>query len=160
MKVNFSSRQGGKMDFIFHNNQRNYGFTLIEILVAIAIFVMVLGVAGVSYVSANRRARDSRRQSDLEIVRGALEIYRVDDTSHQYPVCNYEELLEILVAGDYINSGNIRDPRPTQFSYCYQSDGSDYSLCAHLEGGSISSPCTVTCSDSCTDACNYCVCSP
>ena len=137
--------------------KRNAGFTLIELLVSISIFVMILSIAAVSYVQANRRARDGRRQADLEQVRTALEIYRVDlDT---YPITSvYTDMINTLrAAPTYINTSPA-DPRPPR-AYFYSSAGATYTLCADMEGTGFTSPCTVggTC---CGAACDYCTCNP
>ena len=55
---------------------KNKGFTLIELLVTVSILILLTAIASVSYRTVSRRARDGKRQSDLESVRTALEIYR------------------------------------------------------------------------------------
>lgn len=57
----------------------NQGFTLLEILVAIAIILVVTAVGVVSYTAINKKARDSKRTSDMQQIRQALEMYRSDN---------------------------------------------------------------------------------
>ena len=52
------------------------GFTLIELLVVIAIIGILITVGAVSYQRAVRLSRDSKRKTDLEQIRQALETYR------------------------------------------------------------------------------------
>lgn len=54
------------------------GFTLIEILISIAIIAILTAVGIVSYVSINKNARDAKRRGDIEQIRSALELYRSD----------------------------------------------------------------------------------
>ncbi len=54
------------------------GFTLIEILISIAIIAVLTALGIVSYVSINRNARDTKRRGDIEQIRSALELYRSD----------------------------------------------------------------------------------
>jgi len=54
------------------------GFTLIEILISIAIIAVLTAIGIVSYVSINRNARDAKRRGDIEQIRSALELYRSD----------------------------------------------------------------------------------
>lgn len=54
------------------------GFTLMEILISIAIIAVLTALGVVSYVSINRNARDAKRRGDIEQIRSALELYRSD----------------------------------------------------------------------------------
>jgi prepilin-type N-terminal cleavage/methylation domain-containing protein len=135
------------------------GFTLIEILVAVMIFLLLTGIAAVNYQSANRRARDGRRQADLEEVRTKLEIYRADNPGTGYPEPDWAAVESALVP-TYI-SALPSDPRSGLYTYYYEGTASVYSLCAYLESGGTS-PCALvgTCGLVGGEACNYCVCSP
>jgi prepilin-type N-terminal cleavage/methylation domain-containing protein len=55
------------------------GFTLIELLVVIAIIGILITVGAVSYQRAVRLSRDSKRKTDLEQIRQALETYRSEE---------------------------------------------------------------------------------
>ncbi len=57
-------------------NFKQNGFTLIELLVVITIIVVISTIAMISYAGSGKKARDSRRISDLEKVRLALEMVR------------------------------------------------------------------------------------
>lgn len=57
-------------------NLKKRGFTLIELLVVIAIIGMLAGIVLVSLGSARRRARDTRRTSDIRQVVSAQEMYQ------------------------------------------------------------------------------------
>lgn len=59
------------------------GFTLMELLLVIAIIVIVIAVGSVSYSTANRTARNAQRQSDLQKISTALEEFFADH--HVYP---------------------------------------------------------------------------
>lgn len=55
---------------------RNKGFTLVELLVVVAI-IAILSVIGLTiFTSAQSNARDARRKSDIEAIANALEITR------------------------------------------------------------------------------------
>jgi general secretion pathway protein G len=55
------------------------GFTFIELLVVITIVAILSAVGMVSYQSTNRGSRDAKRKADLENIRSALEICRIED---------------------------------------------------------------------------------
>lgn len=57
------------------SKDKKRGFTLIELLVVIAIIGILATVASVSLIQARRRARDTKRVSDIQQMRNALLLY-------------------------------------------------------------------------------------
>lgn len=66
----------------------NKGFTLIELLVVIAIIGLLASVVLVSLNKARAKARDARRQSDLDSIKVALELYY--DNHNSYPTGGFD----------------------------------------------------------------------
>ena len=64
------------------NNFFKKSFTLLEMLVVIGIIAILLGLGAISYSTAQRKARDAKRKSDLKTIQNALEQY--------YAVCGYQ----------------------------------------------------------------------
>jgi prepilin-type N-terminal cleavage/methylation domain-containing protein len=58
-----------------YKNYFNIGFTLVELLIVIAILGGLAAVVTVAYPASQRRARDARRKSDLKQYQTALESY-------------------------------------------------------------------------------------
>ncbi len=54
------------------------GFTLIEMLVVIAIIGIVVSLSLFGLNGARESSRDAKRKSDLELIRAAIETYRSD----------------------------------------------------------------------------------
>jgi len=106
------------------------GFTLIELLVVVTIILVLSSVGLVSYQAAQRKGRDSKRKTDLEQVRAALEMFRSDNGS--YPTGSWGEVITVLTDEDYLSSAP-QDPKG--YSYHYVSDGHTYQLYAYLEAG-------------------------
>lgn len=102
------------------------GFTLIELLVVIAIIGILITVGSVSYQRAVRLSRDSKRKTDLEQIRQALETYRSEVGT--YPASGSWQA--DLQAG-YITTV----PSDTTNPYTYTPGGTltTYQLCATLE---------------------------
>ena len=63
------------------------GFTLIEVLVVIAIISILAGVIAVNSAESNQKARDEKRQADLRALQSAIEMYK--NKYGRYPAgCN------------------------------------------------------------------------
>ncbi|KXJ97897.1 MAG: Type II secretion system protein G precursor [Parcubacteria bacterium OLB19] len=61
------------------------GFTLIEVLVVIAIISLLAGAIAVNSSDSNKQARDEKRQADLRALQSAIEMYRNSDPDKKYP---------------------------------------------------------------------------
>jgi general secretion pathway protein G len=88
------------------------GFTLIELLVTIAIISVLSGIGLAAFIGAQKKARDGRRQADLEQIRSALELYRSNEGNGLYPgslgllTADYLSPLSTdPKSGDFYNSG-------------------------------------------------------
>jgi len=116
-------------------------FTLFELLVSISIIGILMAVVIVAFGPAQKSARDKRRQSDLEKIRMALEMYKMEKGSYpdSYPTLMPNYLLTWPVG-----------PKGSEDVYCYKPVGGDtgpyfkYEMYANLE---ISDPGTLVCSD-------------
>jgi len=108
------------------NGKNGAGFTLIELVVVIAIIALILAIAAVNYSSANKRTRDGRRLSDLQQIRSAAELYRVDNGS--YPA-------NTAAMASYLPVAPIDPLSGSNYAYYYAGGGATYQACALLEGG-------------------------
>lgn len=63
----------------------NKGFTLIEMLVVIAVIAMAMALFFPNFMGARQRARDTQRKSDLRQIQQALELYKLDQANPAYP---------------------------------------------------------------------------
>ncbi len=59
-------------------SMRKHGFSLIELLVAIAIMAVLLAIVLPNYLGARERARDSKKKSELNQLKTALRLYYND----------------------------------------------------------------------------------
>lgn len=64
--------------------QEKKGFTLIELIIAMAILAIVTGSLLGNYVSSQKKGRDAQRKSDLKQLQNALEAY-ANDHNGMYP---------------------------------------------------------------------------
>lgn len=74
---------------IFMNkNKKNLGFTLVELLIVIAIIGIISTVATVSLNEARAKARDAKRLSDMAQITKALELYYTEYGEYPNPQCH------------------------------------------------------------------------
>lgn len=123
----------------FRSSQR--GFTLIEILVVMAIIGVLSAVAGGSYVNSRIRARDAERKSAIAQLQRALELYYNDHNT--YPAAISGEIEGINWGDEFTDavSGTVYmvqlpfDARQPAIQYLYEtnSSASKYRIYTRLE---------------------------
>ena len=106
--------------------KKKNGFTLLELLVVIGIIGVLVSLAAVSYSSAQRKSRDSRRQGDMKSIQSALEV-SYSENSYVYPItCSG--------ASTYIKGTWPVDPvSADELMYTEFCDVDSYYVCAKLE---------------------------
>lgn len=120
-------------------------FTLIELIVAIAIVAIISAVGFVSYSQAQKLGRDSKRKSDLQEISKALQLYYNDnsrypqsgnnDWQETFPVTTPPWINDLHTTPKPLNSNYISalplDPvNNATYHYEYFSDGAVYNTCA------------------------------
>lgn len=143
------------------------GFTLIELLVVISIIGILMALSIFGLQGARQASRDSKRKTDLETIRSALEIYKADCDGYPIGSGNPSSVLN-TVSGQLMGSGATTscattnaymtsiptDPLTPNVDYLYYSDGNVYQICAYLENGSGVATCG-TVSNCGGQSCNY-----
>lgn len=71
-----------KKNFLMFFPKAKKGFTLIELLVVIAIIGILAGIVLVSLSGARSSARDARRQSNINSIKTAMELYYNDNNGY------------------------------------------------------------------------------
>lgn len=143
--------------------RQSKGFTLIELLVVMAIIAIIISLSLFGLAGARESARDAKRKSDLELLRGGIETFRADCTTYPLAMTNPlvgNDLTPSCVSTNTYIAQVPLDPLAPAQQYLYYSDGVVYEICAHLEQTDASV--TVTCggSSSCGKTCNYKVINP
>jgi general secretion pathway protein G len=113
------------------NNKK--GFTLIEILVVVAIIGLLSSIILVGLGGFQARARDANRIADLRQVENGLALYY--NRYRVYPNANTWDALRTALTGAGVGVNRIPDdPLPGQtYQYAVSGDGQQYVLAATLE---------------------------
>lgn len=115
-------------------------FTLIELLIVIAIIGLLTIIGLGSYTSSQVKARDARRKSDLSQIQKALEMYYNDKGG--YPTSSGDGRINGCDTNpcDWGNPWEEDEvvyiktmPYDPRAKYCYESGGTDYKIYARLE---------------------------
>ncbi|OGG04332.1 hypothetical protein A2Z33_04260 [Candidatus Gottesmanbacteria bacterium RBG_16_52_11] len=129
------------------------GFTLLEVMVVIAIIGVLIAMVQGSYMASLRKARDARRKSDLTQIAKALETFNHDRGSYpaddgnglifgcgdivtpSLTACDWGDAFEITDASTNVLATYFTElPGDTgSRKYYYDSDGSYYQLYALIE---------------------------
>jgi general secretion pathway protein G len=134
------------------------GFTLVELLIVIAILAILSTLGINNFMTARIKARDISRKSDLSTIAKSLEAYVNDKRA--YPAATS------LSWGDPFTDSTVTPPTvyaaklpsdPGGYNYYYVKSGAGYTLYAHLENTedpTIYAPATDGCGGT-VPSCNY-----
>lgn len=116
------------------------GFTILELLIVVAVIGVVAAIALPNVVSAIQRARQSRTMTDMRTIGGALVLYEQDyvDYPIEASLGSVEDLRTFLqpYMGDFRSTDGWRRP------YWYTSDGHFYTLISYGLDGNADPPYT------------------
>ena len=116
------------------NNKK--GFTLVELLVVVAIVAILSVTAYVALGGQTGKARDSRRKSDIAAIQNALELYYINNDS-RYPNSLADLQAREMPNIPYDPWTNLDTPTTDDdFFYRYGVNGTnrEYELATTLEG--------------------------
>lgn len=106
------------------------GFTLFELLVSISIIAILVAIASMSYSTASKKARDSRRVEDISAIQKAAEQY-YSQNSYAYPP----------TTNDFVTSGVMQlwptDPKGVGWTAYVYNIATTYCVCAAVENSAL-----------------------
>lgn len=111
------------------------GFTLVELLIVMAIIGILASLGAGSYITAQMRGRDVTRKSDLKQISNALELYYADHGV--YPAVGLVSTGSDLTDGKTVYFKAIPDDPSSSYNYVYRlpdtPTNQKYQLFAYLE---------------------------
>lgn len=122
-------------------------FTLLELLVVMAILALLVGLGLRTFGSVQQKSRDNKRKQDLQSITKALELYYNDFKRYPYSMdgkimgCGSEALASCAWGDVWRNETNDtlymsktpQDPGGGQYYYLSDEEGLGYMLFAYLE---------------------------
>ncbi len=109
------------------------GFTLIELMVVVTIISLLVTAGAVVYTKVVANSRDAKRKADLEAVKNALVLYRVDNSYYPSSI-TWTSMAPI---NNYISVTSMSGPRGDSYVYtpagCVSAQCKTFTVCATLE---------------------------
>jgi len=126
----------------FEIRNSKLGFTLMELIIAMAILAIVTGSLLGNYTSSQKKGRDSQRKSDLKQLQNALEAY-ANDNNGFYPNATSGQISGANWGNTFVDPDNpttiymkqmVEDPvTGKNYYYVVGTDNLSYQLYACLE---------------------------
>lgn len=116
------------------NKLSNKAFTLIELIIVVAILGVLASMVIVNLTGPQKSARDARRQSDIKQYQTALEIYSIKKDSKYPSTGGSPVVVTTQCAAAILNISNCPDDQKAPaMHYYYASDGISYTVWAEME---------------------------
>jgi prepilin-type N-terminal cleavage/methylation domain-containing protein len=122
------------------------GFSLIEVLMVIAVVGLLSAIVLFAITNLQARARDAKRTSGVDQITKALDLY-INQTGNPYPIATTaicldgDDIVNTTLADANLIGQPIADPiydsTPNCFQYITNEDGTDYTIQFFLETGSV-----------------------
>jgi prepilin-type N-terminal cleavage/methylation domain-containing protein len=130
--IGISNNQNNNFQTMTNNqntNNKQKGFTLIELIVTMTVVAVLTVMAMVSFGGTNKRARDGRRSSDLQKIAIALELSR--QVGSTYPAADANGQAPLLISGQFLQKWPD-DPKAYRYFYTRPTNYT-YTLSAYME---------------------------
>ena len=104
-------------------NKNRGGFTLVEIMIVVAIIALLAAIAVPNFLRARKRSQATRILEDLRIIDSAIDQYAIENNKAGGASVNWTDIQAYLKKGSVIYNSNGTDLLSNQFS-----DGTSWSV--------------------------------
>jgi prepilin-type N-terminal cleavage/methylation domain-containing protein len=92
-----------------------HGFTLIEIMIVVAIIALLAAIAVPNFLRARKRSQATRVLEDLRIIDSAIDQYAIENNKSSGDTVNWTDIQKYLKQGSVLYSANGKDMFGNQF---------------------------------------------
>ena len=97
-------------------NQKRAGFTLVEIMIVVAIIALLAAIAVPNFLRARKRSQATRILEDLRIVDSAIDQYAIENNKSGGATVNWTDVQSYLKKGSVIYNSGGTDLLGNKFS--------------------------------------------
>ena len=93
---------------IYQHRSRRQGFTLVEIMIVVALLLLISALAIPNFLRARKRAQATRILDDLRLIDGALDLYAMENSKSAGETAQWADLQPYLKKNMMLyNSGGL-----------------------------------------------------
>ena len=92
---------------------RKGGFTLVELMVVVAVIAILAAIAMPQFLSAADRARNAKKTADIQIIKNATQLYMIDKNVDTPPT------VENLYKEGYLTE-HVKTPKDKEYTITYE----------------------------------------
>ena len=92
---------------------RKGGFTLVELMVVVAVIAILAAIAMPQFLSAADRARNAKETEDIQIIKNATQLYMIDKNVDTPPT------VENLYKEGYLTE-HVKTPKDKEYTITYE----------------------------------------
>ena len=90
-------------------NKNRGGFTLVEIMIVVAIIALLAAIAVPNFLRARKRSQATRMLEDLRIIDSAIDQYAIETNKAGGATVNFTDIQNYLKRGSVIYNSNATD---------------------------------------------------
>src|SRR5215213_8240400 len=90
-------------------NSRRGGFTLVEIMIVVAIIALLAAIAVPNFLRARKRSQATRILEDLRMIDSAIDQYAIERNKATGATANWSDIADYLKTGSTLQSSGGKD---------------------------------------------------